>query len=137
MITNTSMTIYNKYIDPATRMEKYQRSIIINVYWENRKGINRSKVGDIANDSVLVLIPSAVGVNHIKPVAWQTLVTKTGKWTLQFGDVMVKGTVTDEISSTFTVTALSKKYDDVVTITSVDDLDASSPYLRHWEISGK
>ena len=66
--------------------------------------------------------------------AWQALTTKTGKWTLQDGDFMVKGLVTDEIGAGFTMTALKAKYDDVVMIKSVDTMDAGSSYMQHWQI---
>ena len=137
MRTIDSLTIYNKFIDPVTRLEKYQRAEIEDCYWEDRKAINRSKVGAIANDSAMVVIPMVQGANYLKPVAWQALVSKTGKWTLQTGDVMVKGAITDEISSSFTITALTKKYNDVITITSVDTFDSGSTRLQHWEISAK
>ena len=40
MKANANLTIYNKYIDPATRSEKFQRTQILDVAWENRKAAN-------------------------------------------------------------------------------------------------
>lgn len=137
MLGQVNITIYNQYIDPATRSEKYQRTVIPHVHWENRKAINRSKIGDISADSVMVFIPFAVGDDYLKPVAWQALPVKTGKWTLQTGDILVKGAVTDELSSSFTASDLKEKYDDVVAITSVDTMDYGTVGLQHWEVSGK
>ena len=83
--------------------------------------------------------------NYVKPKAWLALVSKTGKWTLAEGDMIVKGTVTDEIhpavvsppSAAFTVSNLKAKYDDVLAITSVDTFDMGSMALRHWEVGAK
>jgi hypothetical protein len=129
------MTVYNKYIDPATRLEKYQRVGIVAVAWENRKAANVRSTGGLASaDQARVFIPFACGVNFLQPKAWQALTTKTGKWTLQVGDLIVKGLVSDEIQTGFTVTALKAKYDDVLVITSVDTMDAGSPGMQHWNI---
>jgi len=137
MRTNADLTLYNRYIDPITRAAKYQRTVIVSVFWENRKAVNRSKAGDIASDQAAVYIPFARGMNYIRPRAWQALTTKTGRWTLQEGDVIVKGVVADEITTGFTVSDLEAKYDDVLTITSVDTMDYGSQHLRHWQLGAK
>src|SRR5690349_1104037 len=123
MIPNTDLTIYNKYTDPTTRDEKFQRCEVKNVVWENRKASNGRTSGLLASNTATVFFPFAVGANYVKPKAWLALVTKTGKWTLKEGDVLVKGIVADEITGPFTIASLQAKYDDVVTITSVDTMD--------------
>ncbi len=137
MRMNADLTLYNKYIDPATKTEKWQRGAILDVYWENRKAANVIRSGMLEADSVRVFIPMARGANYLKSKAWQALATKTGKWTLQVGDVMVKGSVSDAISTSFTISDLRAKYDDVVTIRSVDTQDVGSVELQHWEVGAK
>lgn len=140
MVVNADMTIYNKYF--SSGMEKYQRTQILNVKWENRKAANVLSSGLLSADSVAVYIPFANNADYVKPKAFQTLITKTGKWTLQEGDYIVKGLVLDEIvaavidppSSAFTITSLKAKYDDVVMIKSVDTLDAGSSNIQHWQL---
>ena len=135
MKTNAHATIYNKYIDPTTRSEKYQRTVIVSVYWENRRAVNKlASGGDIKADKVLVLIPRSLGENFLSPVAWQELSSKVGKWTLQTGDVIVKGAVADEITTEFTISDLTRKYDDVLSIKSVDTMDVGSVRVQHWEV---
>jgi hypothetical protein len=143
METNSNLTIYNRYIDATTRSEKYQRVQIIAVMWENRKASNvLATGGNMAADSVSVYIPRQRGANYLAPKAWQALTSKTGKWTLQIGDVIVRGLVSDEIhdavvsppSAAFTLTDLKAKYDDVLTIRSVDLMDAGSYSLQHWQL---
>ena len=138
MITNSDLTIYNKYIDPSTRSEKYQRSQVKAVAWENRKASNTIATGgSISVDQARLFIPFQRGGNYVKAKAWQALSTKTNWWTLQEGDVIVKGLVSDEIGTGFTVTALKAKYDDVLMISSVDTMDSGSPSIQHWQVGAR
>jgi hypothetical protein len=134
MKTNSAATVYNKYVDPVTRAEAYQRAPIVAVMWENRKAANVIRSGLLAADSVAVYVPCSLGTNYLKPVAWNALAVKTGKWTLAVGDIIVKGLVADEITTNFTVTALKAKYDDVVVIKSVDTMDQGSQAMHHWQV---
>jgi hypothetical protein len=135
--TNSSVTVYNKYIDASTRSEKYQRTQIAGVEWENRKAANVIQSGLLESDSAAVYIPFKRGSNYLNPSLWLALIGKTGKWTLKSGDVIVKGLVTDEISSNFTISDLKAKYSDVLVITSVDTMDQGSAALHHWQIGAK
>lgn len=138
MRTNADLTIYNKYVDSVTRTEKYQRTQVKAVAWENRKASNTIATGgNISADQARVFIPFQRGANYAKAKAWQALSTKTSRWTLQEGDVIVKGLVSDEIGTGFTVTALKAKYDDVLMISSVDTMDSGSASMRHWQVGAK
>ena len=77
------------------------------------------------------------GADYLKPKAWQALVTKTGNWTLQEGDVIVRGEVTDNITTEYKLSDLRAEYDDVVVISSVDAMDQGSPNVQHWEVGCK
>jgi hypothetical protein len=153
MRTNGHFTVYNKYIDPSTRAEVYQRAVILDVAWENRKAANvLASGGQMSADAATIYISFARGKNYLAPKAWQALASKTGKWTLQEGDVIVKGNVSDEIHPlvpavpgtpgtpavpAFTVTSLKAKYDFVMVISSVDTMDSGSPSMRHWRVGAK
>ena len=139
MLSNANLTLYNKYVDPATRLEKYQRTEIVGIVWQGRKAANGLRSGLLASNSVAVYIPFQRDANYVQPIAWQALTTKTGKWTLAEGDVIVKGLVADEITTSpaFTMTNLKAKYDNVLTITSVDTMDMGSANMQHWQIGAK
>lgn len=133
MRINAHITIYNKYIED--RSEKYQRTQISDIVWENRKAANKiASGGNIKADSARIFIPFGRGENYLQPKEWQTLATKTGRWTLQGGDFVVKGLVTDDITSSFTITDLKKKYNDVLAISSVDTMDMGSANMQHWQV---
>jgi hypothetical protein len=131
LIPNGHITIYNKYIE--TRVEKFQRTVIRDVVWQAQKGIATTRFQTPTN-TALILIPFAHGTQYALSKAWQ--VDRDG-WTLQEGDVIVRGAVTDEITAGFTITDLRAKYDHVVTVVTVDAMDQGSPNVQHWEVGCK
>jgi hypothetical protein len=118
MRTNTDLTLYKKSV--VSGDEVYTRQVIEAVFWENRKAVNVIKSGLLDADAVTVYIPFARGEITIKP-----------------GDVLVKGAVTDEISSSFTITKLMAKYADTVRVTKVDTMDYGSAHMQHWQVGAK
>ena len=140
MKVNSSMTVYNKYTNNTTHSDVYQRAVIDEIAWENTKAAEvRATGGQTAANQAVVFIPllCSGSENYLKPRAWQALSSKTGKWTLQVGDVIVRGTVTDTIGDSFTVSMLKAKYDDVLVISSVDPMDMGSLEMQHWEVGAK
>lgn len=131
MQTNTDCTIYNKYL--VGRVDTFQRVQIEDVQWEQR----HAREGNQDNDFTSVYIPFARGTDYLAPRVWQVLPTKTGSWTLQIGDVIVKGLVSDNLTSTFTLSDLKRTYDDVLVIASVDTRDYGSESLQHWEVTAR
>ena len=112
-------------------MDTFQRVQIEGVHWEQR----HAREGNQDNDFTLVFIPFALGADYLAPRVWQVLPTKTGSWTLQIGDVIVKGLISDNLTSSFTLSDLKRTYDDVLVISSVDTRDFGSSSMQHWEIT--
>lgn len=130
--TETDCTVYNKYL--VGRVETWQRVEITSVHWEQRHAVR----GDLNSpDVALVFIPFARGANYLKPRIWQAS-SKTGFWTLQIGDVIVKGLVSSSlVTGAFTLSDLKAAYDDVLVIASVDTRDFGSGNLQHWEVTAR
>lgn len=121
MRTNGDLTLYTRGVNPTTRAETWTRSIIRGVYWENRRAASYSRGGGVRQDSVLVMFALAKMPNPpIKP-----------------GDIVVRGAVTDEISSAFTLTDLRAKYSESGTVGSIDKMDTGNPGIQHYEIEGQ
>ena len=133
MIPNGHITIYNRYF--VSRVETYQRTVIRDVVWQATKAVSGRSTGVLASNVATVFIPMARGANYLKPKAWQA--ARSGKWTLQEGDVIVRGEATDNITTEYTITSLRAEYEDVVTITSVDAMDQGSPNVQHWQVGCK
>ncbi len=133
MISNANITVYNKYVDTATRTEKWQRTEVFNCVWQGVSAIARFKE-QVPAKTVLILIPFASGTGYQEPKAWQ--VDRDG-WTLQEGDVIVRGLVTDEITAIYTMKDLRDDHQHVFTIASVAAMDEGSPNMQHWEVQAK
>lgn len=136
MITNSDITIYNKYFDKETRLDKYQRTVLSGVFWNDKKGYNRLTSGIESADEVLVLVPFKVGSNkqYISPKEFERLEDKSNYFTLQEGDRVVQGEIDFEITGK--LSDLDKQHE-AFTVTSVDTKDFGSYHMRHWEISGR
>ncbi len=132
MITNTALTVYNKHIE--NRTEKYQRAEVAAVQWDSSSATVKHKSSDMQANKAVIAIPFSVGAAYKKPKEWIALIDKTAFWTLQKGDVVVRGIVADEITSGFNLSALRAKYDDVLEIVSAARMDQGSPNTHHWEI---
>jgi hypothetical protein len=130
MIPNAHITVYNKYIED--RAEKWQRAEVLDCVWQGVKAIARFKEQTPAN-TILILIPFASGTAYQKPKVWQ--VDHEG-WTLQEGDVIVRGIVTDEITGAFTITDLRAEHQYVAQIASVADR-GQGRFTAHWEVQAK
>lgn|SRR5690606_3676792 len=135
MIPNANITIYNKFIN--AQKEYFQRSVVSDVVWQSTKSVSGLGSGKLANNTATILIPIGSASNYLPPKAWLALENKAGKWTLLEGDFIVRGEVADEITTTFTISALKKKYDYVVEITSVDDMLEGSEAVQHYEVGAK
>ena len=84
-------------------------------------------------DDVNVFIPKSQNdmSGYVEPKQYEGL----NKWTLQIGDFIVKGEVEEkEVSS---IKELTSKYDNVFTISLIDDKDFGSSSMHHFEIRGK
>jgi hypothetical protein len=135
MRNNADLTIYNKYIDPATRTEAWQRTQIRGVLWENRKASNvLASGGNMAANQANIYVPFMRGAEYLPYTEWLQLSSKTGYWTFQDGDFVVRGLVNDAISGSFTISDLKAKYRDVLSIRSVETMDMGSYGMCHWQI---
>jgi hypothetical protein len=141
-----SVTLYNKYI--VDRKERYQRVQIPFVQWKEVDAVANNST---ETDKAIIVIPFArvfeMEEEFTYPKDWQALIDKSGHWTLQIGDVIVRGLVEDEIinddtpcTSPFTVSDLMRKYDqslyEVMVINSIAMMDNSLSLMR-WEVGAK
>lgn len=132
MITNTSMSVYNKHTDEQKNVV-FKKHLIDNVFWDDSKGINRN-LGYENADDVNVFIPKSQNDmnGYVEPKKYKGL---SNTWTLENGDFIVKGnTIESEVLS---IRELVQKYDNVFTISLVDDKDFGSENMHHFEIRGK
>lgn len=137
MITNADITLYNKYYDRILGYDVYKRSHLYGVNWQGSRAVNVGDKGILTADFTEVFINKdtvIVDKTYLKPKVWAKSINKNDHFTLNAGDIIVKGIIDYEIAATSTK-ELINSYDDVLTILSVVDLSETS--LPHWEIGAK
>lgn len=139
MRTNTDCTIYNRYVSGS--VEHYQRTQIKDVAWQGGKGRSGAGATNQESNSVTIYIPSANRDDYVAQKAWSLLSSKTGKWTLQPNDIIVKGLVSDNLmigeTGAISVSALKAKYDDVLVISDIQTMDYGSLSMQHFQVTAK
>lgn len=132
MTTNACMSVYNKYTDEEKNVI-FKKHLIDNVFWDDSKGINRN-LGYENADDVNVFIPKSQNdmTGYVEPKKYKGL---SNNWTLENGDFIVKGNTSE--SEVLSIKELVQKYDNVFTISLVDDKDFGSENMHHFEIRGK
>lgn len=131
MLGATAITVYNRLV--VSRTETWQRSVIYGVRWEDRRGTGRVQGGLTPADSVTLYIPLTACARYVSPTDWLALADRFNRWTLQRGDLIVRGEVDEEVGVGFTPSALRAKYDSAVVIHTLDLNSAFGP-LSHWRI---
>jgi hypothetical protein len=133
LFKNADITIYNEYIDKATGLEMYQRTVIQGIHWQNKRNATVSDKGLNVADSVLMFIDKLD--NYVSPKAFKKLSDTDRPKFFTFGDSdkVVKGNIDFEITGVKgnTFADLEKKFDDVINIVSITELPG------HWEVEGK
>lgn len=133
MYTNADVTIYNKFLNPETRLDEYKRTVIKGVFFDEKEGSNRLQSGLESADSVLMLIPfdSLIDDEFISPKEFKG---EAGTFTLRAEDKIVKGEIDYEIVGS--TREFEEKYK-TFTLTSVDTKDFGSQHMRHYEVGAK
>lgn len=80
MYTNCAATLYNGYVVGGA--QKYQRTALIAVEWENQKASAVIKSGMLAADSAVIYVPLSLGANYVKPIAFLATTILTGTTTI-------------------------------------------------------
>jgi len=132
MTTNTNMSVFNKYVDEEKNVI-FKKHLIDEVFWDDTKSINLNRGYENA-DNINVYIPKSQNnmSNYVEPKKYLGL---DNSWTLNNGDFIVKGET--EETEVYSIKELKEKYENVFTITLVDDKDFGSKNMHHFEIRGK
>lgn len=115
MITNSSLTIYHKYFDKVSKVDKWKRQEIKNVWWYGGKGANYNKGLENANE-VKIRIPK--DINDLSDLE------------VEIGDILVKDIIDKEIS-------MQSDLKDYETYNIVSIIDNDFGLNKHFHIEGK
>ena len=133
MMFTKVVTVYNKYLNPETRLDKFSRTVLRGVFWDEISATTRLQSGLHDADEVTAVIPFSVvsEKQYVSPEEFQKTENKDNVFTFQKGDRILEGNVFFEIESR--PSELDKHFT-AYTITSVDAKDFGSEHMRHWEV---
>jgi exosome complex RNA-binding protein Rrp4 len=117
MYTPHSLTWYEATKSGTTTT--WTRHEVTPVMWQASEIASSNQQGVTSTDRASVYVPAS-----------------SGSYAFKKGDVLVKGIVSDVISSSFTISALMAKYSTWVKIRQADYKDYGSPSMHHWELRG-
>jgi len=104
----------------------YTRHEIHEVMWQASKATNVIKSGNIEADKANIWIPFLLSNGS----------ERSEMPGIKLGDYLVKGIVKDEVTNTFPMSSLLKKYPSAVKVVSVDEKDYGKTALSHIRIGG-
>lgn len=139
MITNASITIYNKVYDREEGNNKYYRTILKGVNWQDVTKVLPSDSGVISADVAEVYVPFLVDTRkrYRSPVNFASAQDKNDFFMFAPEDIVVRGEITDEITKQKDVEHLKDKYGNVRVIAVVETNDNGSPALQHWKVTAE
>lgn len=100
---NKTVTIYNKYEDGDGLLHYYRR-VLYNCFWKETN--NKVTVSNVTLQSNNHIIRIPQSSDYISPIQWQKLTNKADKFTLQTGDIVIKGDVSLRLTNSKTDIAL-------------------------------
>ena len=111
MITNASVTIYNKVYDRDEGSNKYYRTVLEGVNWQDATKVLPSDTGVVSADVAEVYIPFLIDTEkkYCSPVNFNSEQEKDKFFTLAPEDIIVKGVVADELTKQKDVEHLKNK----------------------------
>lgn len=93
---NDTITVFNKHTDPTTDIVTWHKTVITDCFWKEA-GI-KVLVGTTVIDTNSVICRIRVSEDFIDPMTWKTMSDVSGRgFTLQPGDIIVKGEIPDTI----------------------------------------
>jgi len=131
MMTNTKMSVFNRYKEPFTNNVSYKKHVIQYVFWDDSLGINLNTGYENA-DKVNIYIPFDKNKSDLENYKEPKQYNGNG-WTLQNGDFIIKGEVAEsEVDGIKDLKAY-----EVFEITVIDKKDFGSYNMQHFEIRGQ
>ena len=135
-LCNDTITVFNARVDQDAGANVWTPTVIAGVSWfmTDASTVDAGRGGLVAANKAVIRIPEgadAGGKDYADPVSYRNAESVSGLWTLQQGDVIVKGSVSE---GTWTPAALKKAFADCVTVLGVTD-NRRAPNGAHWKVT--
>lgn len=132
MNTNTDITIYNKYYDVVTKVEVLRATYFMAANWYAQHGVTVGAGGESRSYRTIVRIPQDMafltGKTYVEPDKYRG---EPSTWTMQNGDLVVKGDNTD-LRRESDIT----KLDSAFRVASWSDNRRGSDHMKHFKLEG-
>ena len=94
---DTTITVYNKYVDPASKKTLWLRHKVDGCFW--KQSDDKIKIGNTVLETDNITCRVRIDPLFVPANAWKTLPEedKLVYFTLGVGDIVVRGEVTDEV----------------------------------------
>ena len=135
-LCNDTITVFNARVDPEQGGNVWEPTVITGASWylTDASTVDASKGGLVAANKATVRIPESAdagGKVYADPITYANAEDVSGLWTLQAGDMIVKGEVT---GASWTPARLKAAYADCVTVLGVTD-NRRAPNAPHWKVT--
>ncbi len=140
---DTTITIYNQYKDPQTRVVHWYKMVVNGCFWKYTG--NKVTVGqvELATNSTICRIPK--DDRYLERYVWESLPNDQmeNHFTLSPGDIIIKGEVDDEIDEQTSgqrstdLIAKYKKLQGCIEIQSVADNTGVGRNDKHYYVVGE
>jgi len=109
-VWNESITLYNRYqtLVSGKMTTKWNKTVLTDCFFGHQKNQTVDGLTIVSNNTFVVRIPANSA--YLSPEAYYALATKTGKFTIKKGDIIVRGSVTDTLADNDSGSALLTKY---------------------------
>lgn len=94
---STTITVYNKYTNTETQEVGWKRTVLTNCFMTVARELTTINKGASQAYRNIIVCRIPKNSNYVDAYSWSTDVAQTSKFTLQDGDIIVKGKITDEI----------------------------------------
>lgn len=139
MITNTDLTIYNKVYDRDTGTNRYYRTVLKGVNWQDTTAVQPDGKGIASADVAEVYIPFTVETEkqYRKPENFMAEADKSRIFTFREGDLLVRGITETELGSTKDEEYLKNSCGKVRSAAMVEFNDSGSIEIQHWKVTAE
>lgn len=136
---NNTVTLYNRYFDPETEVEKWYPTVLPNVNLVITRGANVTKAGTAEADAAKLFVDmKRLPKPYLDPVAWSQLPDEEKTEHITFNsaeDFFAEGDTTGiEVTESGFFELVKQTRDNVFKVTNADRY---TDILPHFEIGGK
>ena len=137
---STTITLYNKIVDTVTQEVSWKRTVLTNCFITFNKTVATMVKGSSTTYQNVVVCRIPKNSKYVDAYVWTTLENRSSKFTLQVGDIIIKGKITDEIDE-YTkgsrATELIDKYKakGVLRVGVIQDNSDNDRNLPHYYVS--